>query len=84
MTYRLGAGVERDISHTLSGFDVTSTAFEASYQNPYATQTTRLMGQLGLSYLLAPNQELTIDGQVNQFGGGENDYALTVGFKMGY
>lgn len=82
--YRIGAGVDRDISHTLSGFDVSSTGFDASYQSPYAAKDTRLSGQLGLSYLLAPNQELTIDGQVNQFGEDATDYGVSVGFKMGY
>ena len=53
ITYRIGAGLERDISHTLSGFDVNSTWFDASYQSPYAAKDTRLSGQLGLSYLLA-------------------------------
>jgi hypothetical protein len=84
ITYRIGAGVERDISHTLSGFDVSSTGFDASYHSPYAAKDTRLSGQLGLSYLLAPNQEVTIDGQVNQFGEDATDYGVSVGFKMGY
>jgi hypothetical protein len=84
VTYRIGAGIEQDLSHSLSGFDVTNSWIDTTYQGLETSSATRFLGQVGMSYLLAPNQELTIDGQVNQFGENSTDYALSVGFRLGY
>jgi len=82
--YRATAGVEQDLSHRLSSFDLTTPSVEAGYQSPYAPNVTRFIGQLGMSYLMAPNQELTIDSQVNTFGNDGTDFAVTLGFRIGY
>ena len=84
VTYRIGAGLEQDISHTLSSFDVSGSGVDASYQSAYTPSATRFTGQVGMSYLIGANKALTIDGQVNQFGEDGTDYAVTVGCRIGY
>ena len=84
VTYRIGAGLEQDISHTLSSFDVSGSGVDASYQSAHTPSATRFTGQVGMSYLIGANKALTIDGQVNQFGEDGTDYAVTVGFRIGY
>lgn len=83
VAYRLGAGIEHDFSYSLDTFKFSGDFGKASYENDDTPADWRLVGTGGLSYLFAPNKQLSLDGYVSHFTGDAANYGVTLSFRMG-
>jgi hypothetical protein len=85
LAYRLGVGVEGMLNYELDSFGVSGDFGSASYNSDVAPSDWAVSGAAGLSYLVDPNKEVSLDGYIRSVEGGESPfYAVTAGFKMGF
>ena len=82
--YRLGAGVEYDLSYDIDAFTVQGSFGRSSYAPGAAPNDVRVNGSAGVSYLLAPNRSIGLDGFVTESNYSDApDYSLMLQFKLG-
>ena len=82
--YRLGAGVEYDLSYDIDAFTVQGSFGRSTYAPGTEPNDVRVNGSAGVSYLLAPNRSIGLDGYVTESTYKEApDYSLMLQFKLG-
>jgi hypothetical protein len=82
--YHLGAGVEYDLSYDIDAFTVQGHFGRSSYAPGAAPNDVRVNGSAGVSYLLAPNRSIGLDGYVTESNYSDApDYSLMLQFKLG-
>lgn len=83
VAYRMGAGFEYDASYEIDAFSLEAGFGGSSYTSGVKPDDIRPMGSAGLSYKLAPNRSISLDGYVSESNYSDApDYTLLVGFKL--
>jgi hypothetical protein len=82
--YRLGAGVEYDLSYDIDAFALQGRFGRSSFAPGTEPNDVRVNGSAGVSYLLAPNRSIGLDGFVTESNYSDApDYSLMLQFKLG-
>ena len=83
--YRLGVGMEHDLSYKINDFTVSGNFGSSSYSSLVEPRSFRANGSAGLTYMITPQQAFSVDGYVSRSNyGNPTDYTLMAGFKFGF
>jgi hypothetical protein len=85
LTLRLGVGYEHDFKSQLNEFGVES-AYVGSFTvaNPSLPQKSRGIASAGLSYAMAPNQQLILDGYVRDVSDAKPNFTVLGGYRVSF